>query len=510
MDEPTTGLDVTTQAHILELVADLKRRVRAAILYISHDLSVIAQVSGRVGILYAGELVESAPAGRLFRRPAHPYTAGLLDALPQLDGVHGLRPIAGMMPALTRIPHGCIFAPRCELAEAACTAEAVPVTRVAEEHQVKCLRWPVVLETPRPAGPAAGERPAVAPGAPLVVIEGVRKYYGGAGRLTGWLPLGAPPVRAVDDVSFEVRRDEVLALVGESGCGKSTLGRVLVRLLRPTAGAVRFFDRSRGAEVVDERAFRRMAQIVFQHPDSSLNPMKRIGQSLARPLKLLGVRRAERRRRVLELLEAVRLDAGYVDRLPRELSGGEKQRAAIARALAMKPEFVVLDEPVSALDVSTQASIIRLLMELRQALGASYLFVSHDLSLVRHVAHRVGVMYLGKLVEIGRADEVFRPPSHPYTRALLSAVPRPDPSAPRSVIRLEGAVPSAQYPPPGCRFQTRCPSKVGRICEEVVPPLQRVGETHWIACHIPIDELRREPQLLGAAAPSDHRRAPPG
>jgi len=507
MDEPTTGLDVTTQARILELIADLKRRVRTAILYISHDLAVIAQVSDRVGILYAGELVESAPAARLFGRPAHPYTAGLLDALPDLDGVHGLRPIEGRMPALTDIPRGCIFAARCGFAEPACTAETPALATVAEEHQAKCLRWPVVVQAPRAAAPPAAGRPIAEPGAPIVRVEGVRKYYGGTGRLLAWLSLGAPPVRAVDDVSFEVQRDEVLSLVGESGCGKSTLGRVIMRLLRPTAGAVRVFDRHPGAEVVEEKAFRRMAQIVFQHPDSSLNPMKRIAQSLARPLRLLGVPRAERRRRVLELLEAVRLDAGYADRLPRELSGGEKQRVAIARALALRPEFVVLDEPVSALDVSTQASIIRLLMELRQTLGASYLLVSHDLSLVRHVAHRVGVMYLGKLVQLGTIDEVFRPPSHPYTRALLSAVPRPDPAAPRSAIRLEGAVPSAQHPPSGCRFHTRCPSKVGRICEEVEPPPQRAGETHWLACHIPLEELRRQPPVLSAGASSDDRRA---
>jgi oligopeptide/dipeptide ABC transporter ATP-binding protein len=262
---------------------------------------------------------------------------------------------------------------------------------------------------------------------------------------------------------------------------------------------VRFLDRASGAELIDETVFRRAAQIVFQHPDASLNPMKRVGRILARPLALLGMKADERRRRLHELLEAVRLDASYVRRLPRELSGGEKQRVAIARALAMKPEFMVLDEPVSSLDVSTQASIIRLLMEIRGSLRASYLLISHDLSLVRHVADRVGVMYLGKLVELGSVDEIFRPPSHPYTRALLSAVPRPDPSISRAIIRLEGAVPSAQNPPSGCRFHTRCPVKVGRICEQTEPPLLRAGQSHWIACHIPLDVLRREPSMLSAA-----------
>jgi peptide/nickel transport system ATP-binding protein len=482
LDEPTTGLDVTTQARILELIADLQRRLGTAILYISHDLAVVAQVSQRVGILYAGELVEVAPATRLFARPAHPYTVGLLDALPDLDGVHGLTPIEGRIPPLTRIPPGCVFAPRCDFAEAACSIERPVLAEVADGHAARCLRWQTVIASP-PRSREARVPVVGGGGPPLVAVEHVTKHYGGASRLARRLGLGADPVHAVDDVSFDVGADEVLALVGESGCGKTTLGRVLVRLLHPTAGKVRF--------TLPDASVRRAAQIVFQHPDSSLNPMKRVGSSLARPLALLGLARGARRRRVGELLEAVRLDADYVRRLPRELSGGEKQRVAIARAFAMSPKFVVLDEPVSALDVSTQASIIRLLVALRRSLGAAYLLISHDLGLVRHVAGRVGVMYLGRLVELGTVDEVFRPPFHPYTRALLSAVPRADPTASPATIRLEGAVPSAQHPPPGCHFHTRCPSKIGPICETADPPLQRAGETHWIACHIPLDELRR-------------------
>jgi peptide/nickel transport system ATP-binding protein len=495
MDEPTTGLDVTTQARILDLVTDLKRRVRAAILYISHDLAVIAQVSDRVGVLYAGELVETAPAARLFRRPAHPYTVGLMGALPDLDGIHGLIPIEGRLPVLTSITAGCIFAPRCWLAEAACRAQVPPLAEVAAGHHARCLRWPLALEAPargeaprRPGGP-------VPAGGMMLLAERVSKHYGSAGRLALRFGVGARPVRAVDDVSFHVRRDEVLALVGESGCGKSTLGRVVVRLQHPTAGSLRFFDRQE-TEVTDPVAFHRAVQIVFQNPDASLNPMKRVSTALMRPLALLGVPKAERRMRLRLLLEAVRLDATYARRLPRQLSGGEKQRVALARALAMHPEFIVLDEPVSALDVSTQASIIRLTMELRASLGASYLFISHDLSLVRHVAQRVAVMYLGKLVELGTVREIFQPPSHPYTRALLSAIPRPEPGALSTLIRLEGTVPSAERPPSGCRFHTRCPSKVGPICEEVDPPWQRAGEAHWIACHIPLETLRREPPVL--------------
>jgi oligopeptide/dipeptide ABC transporter ATP-binding protein len=480
LDEPTTGLDVTTQARILELVADLKRRVGAAILYISHDLAVIAQVADRVGVLYAGELVEVAPTADLFRQPVHPYTRGLLDALPHLDGVHGLTPIEGRIPKLTTLPPGCVFAPRCQFVEPVCTAERPALESMAPGRDVRCVRWPTVIATPRRALAAASAPPSAGRDAPLLAFEHVSKYFGGAAAVARWFGFGAPPVRAVDDVSFDVREDEVVGLVGESGCGKSTLGRLAVRLLRPTAGHVRLA----APKLTD-------AQIVFQHPDSSLNPMKRVGPSLARPLVLRGIKRQERGRRVRELLQAVRLDPDYGLRRPAALSGGEKQRVAIARALAMAPKFVVLDEPVSALDVSTQASIIRLIAELRQTLGASYLLISHDLSLVRHVATRIGVMYLGRLVEIGTAAEVFRAPSHPYTRALLSAVPRPDPAAPGRPIRLEGSVPSAQHPPAGCRFHTRCPQKIGRLCEQEEPPWERASATHWIACHIPIAELSK-------------------
>jgi len=482
LDEPTTGLDVTTQAQVLMSIGDLRRRVGAAILYISHDLAVIAQVADRVGVLYAGELVEVAPTARLFAHRAHPYTRGLLEALPDLDGTSGLTPIEGRSPRLTEIPTGCVFAARCDFAEAACSVAPVPLVDVANGARVRCLRWQAVLATPRRAVAVARTSADAARDTPLLEVEHVRKYFGGSTALARRLGLGTRPVRAVDDVSFDVRRDETMALVGESGCGKTTLGRLAVRLLRPTAGHVRFF----APKPTD-------AQIVFQHPDSSLNPMKRVGRSLGRPLVLLGVPRRERRRRVEELLESVRLDASYVDRLPRELSGGEKQRVAIARAVAMSPRFVVLDEPVSALDVSTQASIVRLLMRLRRALRASYLMISHDLSLVRHIADRVGVMYLGRLVELGTVEDVFHPPSHPYTRALLSAVPRVGARGSLAVIRLEGGVPSAQNPPAGCRFHTRCPDRIGRICEETEPPLRRVSATHWIACHIPVDELREKP-----------------
>ncbi len=298
-------------------------------------------------------------------------------------------------------------------------------------------------------------------------------------------------MHALDDVTLEVRGGEVLALVGES----------VLRLLAPTSGTVTVRRRQSGAEVTSDAEFRRVVRIVFQNPDSSLNPMKRVAAILDRPLAIQGVPRRARRLRVRELLEAVRLDAGYLHRLPRALSGGEKQRVAIARAFATGPELVVLDEPLSALDVSSQASVVDLLTELRSRLDATYVFISHDLSLVRHLADRIGVMYLGRVVELGTVDEVFRPPYHPYTRALLSSIPVPDPSVRAATVRLEGTVPSARRPPSGCRFHTRCPSKLGRICEEVEPPLQNADGTHWLACHIPLEDLRREPPVRPASEP---------
>ncbi len=498
MDEPTTGLDVTTQAHILELVADLKRKIGAAILYISHDLAVIAQVSDRIGIVYAGELVETAPAARLFHRPAHPYTRGLLDALPDIDLVRRFRPIRGRLPDLAQIPEGCVFAPRCDFVEDACTRVRPALAPVDESQLSRCLRWETVTAAPpAPHAPRAA-RVSREAATPIASVENLTKHYDEPSVLAGWVGLARPPVHAVDHVTFDVGAGEVLGLVGESGCGKTTLGRVIVRLLPPTSGIVRVRRRESGAEITSDAEFHRVVRIVFQHPDSSLNPTKRIGAILDRPLKIHGVPRAAREARVRELLEAVRLGAGYRDRLPRTLSGGEKQRVAIARAFATAPELVVLDEPLSALDVSTQASVVDLLLELRVGVAASYVFISHDLSLVRHVADRVGVMYLGQLVELGTVAEIFSPPYHPYTRALLSSIPVPDPSAPTATVGLEGAVPSAHRPPSGCRFHARCPSKLGRICEDVEPPRRQASATHWLACHIPLEDLRREPPVRPA------------
>jgi len=491
MDEPTTGLDVTTQARIIELIDDLKRKVRASILYITHDLSVIAQVSDRVGILYAGELVEMGPVERVFHFPVHPYTKGLLGALPRIELEKQFKPIRGKLPDLTQIPSHCIFFPRCDYGEGICANQLPKLQRVEEGHLAKCFRWKEAFVARGEEVPLRPLREVRPPGQPILETDHVKKYYSETNYVARWLGFPIPDVKAVDDVSFHIGQGEVFALVGESGCGKTTLGRVVTKLLRPTAGKVLFYKRRpRREEIFLAHEFRRYVQIVFQHPDSSLNPMKKIGAIIERPLKLQGLSKAERSKSTRELLELVKLDPGYLERYPKQLSGGEKQRVAIARAFALNPEFIVLDEPVSALDVSIQASIITLLMELKASRDLSFLFISHDLSLVRHIADRIGVMYLGKLCELGEAEKIFTHPCHPYTKALLSSIPVPDPSISREAIRLEGSVPSAQNPPMGCRFHTRCPSKMGRICEETPPSFIPVGEDHWVACHIPLEQLQ--------------------
>ncbi|MCP4630226.1 MAG: ABC transporter ATP-binding protein [bacterium] len=494
MDEPTTGLDVTTQAKIIDLVEDLQEKVRASILYITHDLSVIAQVSDRVGIIYAGEMIESGPVSDIFHQPVHPYTIGLLEAIPDVDLQKPFKPIEGQLPDRTRDIPACVFAPRCEFKKQKCEQEKPGSHLLPNGHFAKCFRWEETsssLSNPHAAAERSHRQQTVQT---LLEVDQVKKYYGRSS-LTAKL-IGRQPalVKAVDDVSFEVWTDEIFALVGESGCGKTTLARCLIGLLDLTKGRINYFL-GQDAPGSDKK-LGQSVQMIFQHPDSSMNPLKTIGAILNRPLKLYGLPKAKRKQRIQQLLESVRLNEDYIPRYPKELSGGEKQRVAIARAFAADPDFVLLDEPVSALDVSIQAAIINLLLDLRDKIRISFLFISHDLSLVRHVADRVGVMYLGKLCEIGDIESIFTPPYHPYTKALLSAIPSPDPDKPKRLIRLEGTIPSAKNPPSGCRFHTRCPGKIGPICEQTEPDLLAVSENHSIACHIPLEILANEEKII--------------
>ncbi len=410
-----------------------------------------------------------------------------------------LNTIPGLIPRSNRLPPGCIFAPRCPGAEEACRAARPPLQSAEPGHATACRRWQELRRSPQsftaPQKKRAYDQEAAGVQTPVVLeASHIRKYFP-AGRV-GLLELlrhGRPMVRAVDDISVRVRRRFTMGIVGESGCGKTTLARCIAGLEEATAG-----DLALEGEKLPRTLARRSTaqlkkiQMVFQNPDASLNPQFSVGASVERPLALLGgLPRARLRQRVRELFQAVNLPLEYIPRLPHELSGGEKQRVAIARAFATDPALMICDEPISSLDVSVQASLMNLLADLQETQGTSYLFISHDLAAVRHLSDWIAVIYLGRLWEIGSAADVFSPPHHPYTEALLSALPVPDPDAAQQGIRLRGGVPSAVNVPSGCRFHTRCPRKIGRICETQEPPWQEHGRWHRIQCHIPAEELLR-------------------
>jgi peptide/nickel transport system ATP-binding protein len=531
-DEPTTALDVTTQAKILDLLNELQAERGMAVLLITHNLGVVAQTCDHVGVMYAGNLVETAPLADLFASPQHPYTRGLIDSVPEVDVAYGELPtMDGAMPDLTDLPTGCNFAPRCPHATEDCRAGSDPALEpvAGTDSAAACVRTGEIdleeslraerggagsdsgVDADGEAGGgrgAAGGRPSVdRSGEPLLRVEGLTKHFPAGDGILGNVRVswdGGPTVerrsvKAVDGVDFDVHEGETVGLVGESGCGKSTVARTVLRLIEPTAGEV-YFDGVPLHELSDGevRSLREEMQMVFQDPGSSLNPRKTVGRIVGRAMERHDVATGEeKRRRVGELLERVGLSAGAAEKYPHEFSGGQKQRVAIAHALAVEPKLIVCDEPVSALDVSVQAQILNLLNELQAEYGLSYLFISHDIGVVRQVCDRVAVMYLGKVVEFGTVADVFAPPFHPYTESLLSAVPHADPTRAVDRILLEGSVPSPIDPPSGCRFRTRCPKqeRVGEQCAAVEPGLTGVaddaatGADHEIACHLPVEAM---------------------
>ncbi|HVL34820.1 MAG TPA: ABC transporter ATP-binding protein [Burkholderiales bacterium] len=490
-DEPTTALDVTIQAQILELMKDLSRRLGIAMVVITHNLGVVARYADRVNVMYAARIAEQARAEALFARPLHPYTVGLLRSVPRLDRPRGARleTIEGVPPNLLEPPPGCRFAPRCAARIAECTQAPPPLLEPEPARRSACLRAGEIAR----GGPSAvglEARAAQAPPPvkslrpePLVEVRRLKTHFDVT---RGLLARRRSIVKAVDDVSFAIRRGETLGLVGESGCGKTTVGRTLLRLEAATSGELRYDGTDLG-EAKGERLkrLRRRIQVIFQDPYSSLNPRMTVGQILVEPMLVHGLQpdRRAARKRAEALLEQVGLFTYMAERYPHELSGGQRQRVGIARALALEPDFIVCDEPVSALDVSIQAQIMNLLEELQQRLGLTYLFIAHDLAVVRHISDRVAVMYLGKVMEIAERDALYSAPQHPYTKALLEAVPIPDPALERERGRrpLSGEIPSPLNPPRGCVFHTRCPLAEAR-CREEVPALRETRPGHWAAC----------------------------
>ncbi len=511
MDEPTTGLDVTVEAAVLDLVSALRKRHDTALLFISHNLGTVAQVCDRIAVLYGGELVEEGSIREVFANPRHPYTRGLLDCLPRLGrSKHEgkLKPIPGQALSPLARPPGCGFAPRCPHAEPErCMAAPIPSLEVPGEpgHRARCVKAAELASwRPEPGAPGEDRDEATLP--VLLKAEGLAKSYRQSISAFG---RSGRPVKALNAVDLVLRRGETLAIVGESGCGKSTFARILSGLEVASAGRVELAGEEIGARRVEARpnSLKRKLQMVFQNPDSTLNPSHRVGYSVARALKRLkGLGSAAAAGETRRLFEVVSLAPELAERTPQQLSGGQKQRVAIARALAGDPDIVIADEPVSSLDVSVQAAIINLLSELQAERRERLIFISHDLGVVRYLADHVAVMYLGKVVEFGPTDAVFAPPHHPYTEALLSAVPVPDPEQRSRRIILEGTLPSAIDLPAGCPFASRCPRKVGEICDTTPPPEQNLADGHRIACHIPAEELSLTLPVAAQRAPSLSRK----
>jgi peptide/nickel transport system ATP-binding protein len=505
LDEPTTNLDVTTEAAMLDLFRDLIGEHGTAALYVTHNLGVVAQVCQRVAVLYAGEMMEDAAVGDLFARPLHPYTITLLNAIPRLGQAR--RPVIAPNSDRSASPAiGCAFAARCPLAIEKCFTTKPTLEQVDPNHAVKCHRWPEIASgelSLNPQGEGFGvSQPVRLPvarttekgpgGEVLVNLRAVGKTYALGLPLLRRLQGGsAPVVKAVDAVTLDIGRAQTVGLVGESGSGKTTLARCVIGLIARDSGQIELLDMQLSPALANRSAeARRRVQMVFQNPEESLNPYLTIGESLRRPLiTLRQTPRAEIDGKIQSMLRAVRLPEHYANRLPGELSGGEKQRAAIARAFITDPDLVICDEAVSALDVSVQAAILDLLRSLRDVQHTSYLFISHDLAVVGSLADVIAVMYLGQLVEVVPYDQLLTTPLHPYTEALLAAIPIPDPLAAPPTIRLNSDTPSPTHLPSGCRFHTRCPRKIGPICEQTEPPITNVGDGHWLRCHIPLDEL---------------------
>ncbi|MFZ1815290.1 MAG: dipeptide ABC transporter ATP-binding protein [Rhizobiaceae bacterium] len=518
LDEPTTALDVTVEAGIVELVRDLGKKFGTSMLFISHNLGLILETCDKITVMYSGEAVETGTVHDVFDRMRHPYTQGLFRSIPLPGADKNSRPliaIPGQLPLPHQRPFGCNFGPRClHFVEGVCNAREIPMQPVVghQAHNSRCERFSEIDWEALPEGLKQNE--PIKPGKKVLEIDDLKKYYSiAANEIFGG--SHTKTVKANETVSFDAHESETVAIVGESGCGKSTLAKMLLGLETATGGTIKLDGKEIQGTGIEDRDTRTISsiQMVFQNPFDTLNPSHSVGSQIIRTLEMfkVGGSHEERQDLMLKLLDMVKLPRAFATRMPRQLSGGQKQRIGVARAFAGRPRVVVADEPVSALDVSVQAAVTELLMDIQRESKTTMLFISHDLSVVRYIADRVVVMYLGHIVEQGPTDKIFAAPYHPYTEALLSAIPIADTSVEKKHIVLEGDIPSALNPPSGCPFQTRCrwKSRVpGGLCETEVPPQVKMSDDHHIKCHLSREVLSEMEAVITMHANDDGKAKP--